>query len=47
MRLIQSFVTKYIDDNNMIYEDDSNGKNKAGSGCKEVIAISIETDINM
>ena len=44
--LIKSFVSKYMDDNKIVYEQDFDGNRKTGSGCMEVIATSIKTDIN-
>ena len=44
--LIQLFVNKFMIDNYMVYQDDGEGKKKSGSGCFEVIAISIKNDIN-
>ena len=44
--LIKSFVTKYMDDNNIVYEENLDGNRKTGSGCMEVIATAIKTDIN-
>ena len=44
--LIKSFVSKYMDDNKIVYEDKFDGNRKTGSGCMEVIATSIKTDIN-
>ena len=44
--LIKSFVSKYMDDNKIVYEDKFDEKRKTGSGCMEVIATSIKTDIN-
>ena len=44
--LIKSFVSKYMDENNIVYEEEFDGNRKTGSGCMEVIATSIKTDIN-
>ena len=44
--LIQKFVNNYMKENNIQYKDDEDAKKKKSSGCMEVIAISIKTDIN-
>ena len=44
--LIQSFVNQFMTENYMVYQDDGEEKKKSGSGCFEVIAISIKNDIN-